>query len=152
DRRPRRCSGSPDSATTWGNSKGNRCSSTASGGTCTRTGSSASCGTGTGTTGTRTAAAAEAAEPDSTTTAANIHASDIALAHHSVPGGPGLAGFVGVDSGDVDDVGIGDTGDGAILVVEDRGLVDRIAVIIVAPSVVNRREIHRLALVRISRV
>src|SRR4029078_12235318 len=44
----------------------------------------------------------------------------------------------------VDDVGIGDTGDGAVLVVEDRGLVDRIAVIIVPPPVVNRREIHRL--------
>src|SRR5207249_7422103 len=97
-------------------------------------------GTGTGTTSTRTAAA----EPNSTTAAANIHAPDIALAHHSVPGGLNLAGFVDVDSGDVDDVGIGDTGDGAVLVIEHRGLVDRVAVIIVAPPVVDRREVHRL--------
>ena len=44
-----------------------------------------------------------------------------------------------VDSSDVDDVGIRDTGDRAVPVVEHRGLVHRIAVIIVAPPVVNRR-------------
>src|SRR5207244_9466298 len=81
---------------------------------------------------------------NSTTAATNIHAPDIALAHHSVPGGLDLAGFVDVDSGDVDDVGIGDTGDGAVLVIEHGGLVDRVAVIIVAPPVVDRREVHRL--------
>src|SRR5262249_16618441 len=99
----------------------------------------------TGTAGARrSATAAEAAEPDSTTTAANIHAADIALTHHGVPGGLGHAVLVGVDSGNVDDGGMGDAGDGAVLVLERRCLVDGIAVIVVAPPVVDRREIHRL--------
>src|SRR5690606_21120848 len=48
-------------------------------------------------------AAATEAETEGTATAAHVHAADIARAHVGVPGGLELAGFVGVDSGDVDD-------------------------------------------------
>src|SRR5690606_30383850 len=106
-----------------GNGKGNGLSRRSLG---TRTRSAGSCSP-------RGAAATTEAETKGTATAAHVHAADIARAHVGVPGGLELAGFVGVDSGDVDNEGIGDAGDGAVRVLEHRGLVDRIAVIVVAP-------------------
>src|SRR5688572_27163311 len=147
DWRPLRRRVTSDSTTAWGDSKGSRSSrrgtratTSTSGpwGSCGSSGSSASRGTGTrtrraGTAGSRstaTTAAAAATEPNGTTAAAHIHAPDIALAYCSVPGGLDLACVVDVDSGDVDDVGIGDTGDGDVLVIVHRGLVDGIAVVV----------------------
>jgi hypothetical protein len=62
----------------------------------------------------------------------------------SVPGGLHLAGFVDCDSAVDDDEGIGDTADRAVLVVEHRRPIAPTAVIIVAPLILHRREIHRL--------
>src|SRR5262249_8675299 len=75
---------------------------------------------------------------------ANIHPPDAALAHGSVPGGLDLAGVVDCDSAVDDDKGIRYTADRAILVVEHRGPIAPTAVIIVAPLILHRREIHRL--------
>src|SRR5690606_30827610 len=132
DDRYRRRTRTSDATAARGNGKGNGLSrgplgaATRSAGSCSARG-----------------AAAEA-ETEGTATAAHVHAADIARAHVGVPGGLELAGFVGVDSGDVDDEGVGDAGDGAVRVLEYRSLVDRVAVVVVAPPVVDRREIHRL--------
>ncbi len=86
------------------------------------------------------AASATAGTTTATTTTAggraNRHTPDVALAHGCVPGGLDLAGFVDGDSVVCvvdENVGIGDTADRAVLVVEYRSLVAPIAVIIVAP-------------------
>src|SRR5262249_24990290 len=79
------------------------------------------------------------------TSTAKIHAADISRAHRGVPGGSDLAILDEVGPGHgVDDVGIGDTGDGPILVVEYRIRVGGIAPIVIAPPVValRGREVH----------
>src|SRR5690606_9872636 len=99
---------------------------------------------GAGSCSARGAAAATEAETEGTATAGYVHTADIARAPVGARGGLELAGFAGVASGDVDEGGVGDAGDGAVRVLEYRGLVDRVAVVVVAPPVVDRREIHRL--------
>src|SRR5262249_46188845 len=79
-----------------------------------------------------------------TTTGADRHAPDVAFAHGGVPGGLDLAGVVEVDAAVDDDEGIGNTVDRAVQIVEDRSLIAPVAVIVVAPLVFHRREIHRL--------
>src|SRR5439155_2048210 len=88
--------------------------------------------------------AATTATTTRTAAGANSHDPDITLAHRSVPGGLDLAGFVECDSAVDDDEGIGDTADRAVLVVEHRSPIAPTAVIIVAPLIFHRREIHRL--------
>src|SRR5262249_61272926 len=89
------------------------------------------------TTATRTPATA-------TTTGANRHAPDVALADRGVPCGLDLAGVVEVNAAVDDDEGIGNTVDRAVQVVEDRGLIAPVAVIVVAPLIFHRRGIHPL--------
>src|SRR6202022_563850 len=82
------------------------------------------------------AASATATTATTATGAANGHAPDVALAYGSVPGGLDLAGFVDCDSVVFvvdENVGIGDPADRAVLVVEHRGLIAPVPVIIVAP-------------------
>src|SRR5690606_3268184 len=79
------------------------------------------------------------------TATTKIHAANITRAHRGVPGGPDLAIVDEVDAGHgVDDEGIGDTGDGAILVVEYRIRIGGVPPIIIAPPVValHGREVH----------
>src|SRR5690606_18963991 len=101
-----------------------------------------------GATGTRSTAAAatEAAEADRAAAAADVHAADVTLAHIGVPALAQLALVVRVDAGDVDHVRVLHAGDRAVTVVEHRGLVDGVAVIVVAPLVLDRREVHRLGI------
>src|SRR5688572_8607252 len=109
-------------------------------------GTSGSAGTGScasGATGTTRAAEAAAA--------AKSQASDIALAHGSVPGGLDLTGFrvdgdAVVDAVVDENVGIGTTAERAVLVSVRRGLIGRTASIVAGPLAVvrHRREIHRL--------
>src|SRR5581483_1248576 len=75
---------------------------------------------------------------------ANIHPPDVALTHRSVPGGLHFATFIASDPAVNNDVGIGNPADRAVLVMEHRGPIAPIAVIIVAPLILHRREIHRL--------
>src|SRR5262249_42707922 len=81
--------------------------------------------------------------------AAKSQASDIALAHRSVPGGLDLTGRC-VDCNAVvwavveENVGVGHTTDRAVLVVDRRGLPGHTVQIVVAPLALHRREIHRL--------
>src|SRR5262249_1926861 len=96
------------------------------------------------TTGAALGCARSAAETTTAATAcAHIYAPDIALAHGSVPGGLHSTGLV--DRAPVIDQneGIRDPADGAVLVVEHCAPVARTAVIIVAPPILHRWEIHR---------
>src|SRR6185503_7961202 len=138
DWRLSRCTGTASTAST-GRTTTTRSSARST--RCARTGRTSSCAP-TARCGAKTASA-------SSSGAANIQASDIALAHGSVPGGLDLTGFcVGcdavVDAVVDEDVGIGDTADRAVLVSDHRGLIGRAASIIVAPLTLHRREIHRL--------
>src|SRR5580704_9448427 len=106
---------------------------------------------------TGTCATSEAAESTSSETAvstwsswaANIQASNIALAHSSVPSGLDLtSSCVGcdavVDAVIDENVGIGTTTERAVLVANHRGLIGRTTEIIAAPLPLHRWEIHRL--------
>src|SRR5580700_11901183 len=135
DWRPRRCSGAQDPV---------------SGANETTEATPASARTASYRSAASTAGTGACATTATTTTAgggANSHTPDVALAHGCVPGGLDLAGFVDGDSVVCvvdENVGIGDTADRAVLVVEYRSLVAPITVIIVAPLKLHRREIHRL--------
>src|SRR5262249_21109708 len=73
-----------------------------------------------------------------------IHPPDPALTHRGLRGGLHSAAFAASDPAVNDNVGIGNAADRAVLVIEHRGLIAPIAVIIVAPLILHRREIHRL--------
>src|SRR5690606_35725890 len=93
------------------------------------------------TTATGAAEAAAAAAESTTAATTNIHATQIALAHGSVPGGLDLTGFhTRQDSQVVHDVGIRGAADRAILVLERRAPPAR-AALVVAPLALDRREI-----------
>src|SRR5690606_12386559 len=98
DDRYRRWTRTSDATAARGNGKGNGLSRGPLGATARSAGSCSA----------RGAADTTEAETKGTATAADVHAADIARAHVSVPGRLELAGFVGVDSGDVDDEGVGD--------------------------------------------
>src|SRR5690606_29190987 len=82
------------------------------------------------------------------TTDANTQATDIARANGRVPSGLELTSPVDRDALVLalvqDDVGVRDTADRAVRVVEHRGPEAPIAVIVVAPLALHRREIHGL--------
>src|SRR5690606_37671399 len=130
-------SAAADASATWCNLEDLRCGSCCRG--CCRCGRTA-CAT----TGSTTTAATAEAEAHGRATVADRHATDVAGAHGGVPVRFHLAVLVEINAGDVDDVGIRLAGDGAVPVIEYRGLVDRVAVVVVAPAVVDRREVHRL--------
>src|SRR5579883_1721044 len=78
---------------------------------------------------------------------AHRHPSDIALAHRGIPGRLDLTGLVDGDSVTFvidENEGIRDTANRAVHVVEHRGLIAPVAIIIVAPLKLHRWEIHRL--------
>src|SRR5581483_6954121 len=138
------------------------CAGTTAGGRtgCARTGSRAGTGerasaracAGTGERASARACARSAAEtPKADETAAagaaKRQAPDIALAHRGIPGRLDLTSVVDGDSVIFvidENVGVRDTAHRAVLVVEHRGLVAPVAVIIVAPLMLHGWEIHGL--------
>src|SRR5262249_51980147 len=153
DWRPRRCRGAQGPVS--GANENTAASATPAGArsACARTtsycGPASTAGSRAGSCGSAASATARtgACPTTATTTSGggcrNSHPSDVALAHGCVPGGLDLAGIVNCD-GVVcvvdEDVGIGNTVNRAVQVVEHRSLVAPVAVIVVAPLKLHRRE------------
>src|SRR5690606_1120149 len=91
------------------------------------------------------ASAAATATAKATTATADVHATDVALAHRSAPGGLHFTAVERAQEADVvHDVGIGRARDRAVLVVDRGGTPAGAATIVVAPLLRDLGEVHRL--------